>query len=68
MKILTWNYWSIIFLIFTLGCSSDDAVAPPVEEVKEGPVAIEEEAFAFPGAEGFGRFKYLIPQHHKQEI
>ncbi|MDM1293562.1 hypothetical protein HX021_04545 [Sphingobacterium sp. N143] len=23
---------------------------------------------AFPGAEGFGRFKYLIPQHHKQEI
>ncbi|HSP41196.1 MAG TPA: hypothetical protein VLN46_07165, partial [Gillisia sp.] len=50
------NSLIIISLIFIIGCSTDDVDAPIVEEVKDKPVAVEEEAFAFPGAEGFGKY------------
>lgn len=56
MKLFTRNKWPIAFLIFTLSCSSDDAVMLPEKEEKDGPLAVEEEAFAFPGAEGFGKY------------
>lgn len=57
MKLFNWNYLLIIAVIFTIqGCSPDDGDTPLVEEVKDRPVAVEEEAFAFPGAEGFGKY------------
>lgn len=46
----------LCFLLFCfLGCSSE--AVPETEPVVEpGPDPVEEEAFAFPGAEGFGRY------------
>ncbi|RNC66388.1 polysaccharide lyase family 1 protein [Proteiniphilum sp. X52] len=52
----------VIFHFFFLSCSKDDARADPdtertdpKEEEDYKPSPVEEEAFAFPGAEGFGK-------------
>lgn len=49
--------FSLFFFLGMIACSSESAEAGTEETdpVKEGPTPIEEEAFAFPGAEGFGR-------------
>ncbi|HYG17963.1 MAG TPA: pectate lyase [Ohtaekwangia sp.] len=46
---------NFIFLtiLFVVSCKGSDDPQPPVEE--DAPVQIQEDPFAFPGAEGFGR-------------
>lgn len=49
--------WLIFIVILVLGCDNDSGAGPEPEPEPEPekPVQVEEDAFAFPGAEGFGR-------------
>lgn len=50
------NSFLFVTIILTcIGCSTDDA-APVTEGEKTRPDPVEEEALAFPGAEGFGKY------------
>ena len=45
----------MLLLIQTTNCNKADSDPSPDHEETEKPVPVQEEAFAFPGAEGFGR-------------
>lgn len=56
MKLIKKAKYLILVVALTLtGCSGDEEV-PEGGNPVDGPVAVEEEAFAFPGAEGFGKY------------
>jgi hypothetical protein len=50
-----WKIWTGILLITLLAACSDDAPAKQDEEDPEKPTQVVETAYAFPGAEGFGK-------------
>lgn len=55
MDVAKFPFYIIGFIIITLFTFCNSATSLPVENADEMPIPIQEEAYAFPGAEGFGR-------------
>lgn len=55
LKYLLLCFSFFFVVVFSVSCKTADSDPGPEVPVDEKPIAVEEDAFAFPGAEGFGR-------------